>query len=967
MKINNGFNILPWYDSLEKQHQKKWYAYGQSWPLLCPQGTILPFQFISDTAISISSNIYAINTETGSSFDLGVKPVVTEITHAESTYYIVKLTSSASKNIPVGKYSLRMATSEGYLYSEEITIIDNTIDCIKVEYWNEDTLRFTAGEINFEDNFRFIFYINSTIGKPEYEFEEELTKRLGYKFIESQTSNKIYKFSFVAPEYICDAMRLIRMCDFIKLTTKYDSYNALSLSYEPKWQEQGDLASVDVEFETDCIIQKLESFNRRIKESFYNALLSDIEEPILFSSDTVAQYYTEYTSVSYINGKLIRQLEAISEREIEEEIENLVLPIDNQANEEDSKAKKIFLHDILKRSNSGFDKLFKGHYDESGKLLWIEALAHVGINGGVTMFIDNSSLDLPSIYDGLPIDNQTLYWEETTNEDGSVTRILKAKGGSGEGNGTISNVSVTGNGNAITEVSLSSDKKSLNFVKGLTFVDKTFLLENYFTRDEASGLFVTLDVKEQEIIGVKTFLNGLKIGSSKIWQSQDDVVYIDANLVVRGGVTMYAQNNVDIPSFMESLLLDENTLKLDENGRLTVIGGAGGSIEHALTWSGFSSGSYDGKSAKNIYIPSKVSELTNDSLFATQSWVNGKGYAYASDLKGYLPLSGGTLTGDLYMGGTTLYVNTIRGNGSGTKYAIFGGGSTGNIAFGGYYAGCTTSLNGETVAINAADVNKIRVSSSGITVYQDGWSNGLMLNRTVSGGGSSIAVYSNGTHLGQFGINGNNQFELGFASTGTRFTIDSTGECLAKSASADGLTIDRTASNGGAFTRYRPNNQTRYSWAVGASSGYAFSVWYQDTSQNIDTQKLSLDSGGNLLVTGGITMYSDERKKTILRHVELSLKEVADAPLIEHYYNSDDKKTTHVGSIAQYWAGLNDWFCKKDGDGYYTMEIQNVALASAISVARELSRFESDTDRRIRLLEEENKRLKEEIEQLKTA
>lgn len=114
-------------------------------------------------------------------------------------------------------------------------------------------------------------------------------------------------------------------------------------------------------------------------------------------------------------------------------------------------------------------------------------------------------------------------------------------------------------------------------------------------------------------------------------------------------------------------------------------------------------------------------------------------------------------------------------------------------------------------------------------------------------------------------------------------------------------------------------------------------------------------------------MYSDIRKKTKLRDVVLTLEQIADAPLIEHYYNSDEKKTTHVGSIAQYWAGLNDWFCKKDDDGFYTMEIQNAALASAISVARELSRYESETDRRIRLLEEENVELRKEIEKLKTS
>lgn len=129
--------------------------------------------------------------------------------------------------------------------------------------------------------------------------------------------------------------------------------------------------------------------------------------------------------------------------------------------------------------------------------------------------------------------------------------------------------------------------------------------------------------------------------------------------------------------------------------------------------------------------------------------------------------------------------------------------------------------------------------------------------------------------------------------------------------------------------------------------------------------KLYVD--GNVLASGGITMYSDQRKKTILNHVELSLKDIADAPLIEHYYNSDEKKTTHVGSIAQYWANMNDWFCKLDSEGYYTMEIQNAALASAISVARELVKFENETDKRIRLLVEENKELRNEIERLKAS
>lgn len=153
-------------------------------------------------------------------------------------------------------------------------------------------------------------------------------------------------------------------------------------------------------------------------------------------------------------------------------------------------------------------------------------------------------------------------------------------------------------------------------------------------------------------------------------------------------------------------------------------------------------------------------------------------------------------------------------------------------------------------------------------------------------------------------------------------------------------------------------------WTVGSGIGgdnkTTFGWWYSNVGY-----KMYLDTSGNLLTVGAITMYSDQRKKTILRNVELSLKQIANAPLIEHYYNSDDKKTTHVGSIAQYWASLNDWFCKLDNEGYYTMEIQNAALASAISVARELDRYETKTDKTIKKLKKRICELEEEVERLK--
>lgn len=50
---------------------------------------------------------------------------------------------------------------------------------------------------------------------------------------------------------------------------------------------------------------------------------------------------------------------------------------------------------------------------------------------GITSFADNKNLDLPGIYDGIPIDNQTLYWEEVTDEQGNTSKVLKAIGSGG--------------------------------------------------------------------------------------------------------------------------------------------------------------------------------------------------------------------------------------------------------------------------------------------------------------------------------------------------------------------------------------------------------------------------------------------------------------------------------------------------------------------------------------------------------
>jgi hypothetical protein len=68
---------------------------------------------------------------------------------------------------------------------------------------------------------------------------------------------KKYKFEFIAPEYLCDAIRIVRMHDFVNIYFKGKKYSVENIIFDPKWREQGNLAVVETEFECDTIVKKI--------------------------------------------------------------------------------------------------------------------------------------------------------------------------------------------------------------------------------------------------------------------------------------------------------------------------------------------------------------------------------------------------------------------------------------------------------------------------------------------------------------------------------------------------------------------------------------------------------------------------------------------------------------------------------------------------------------------------------------
>ena len=372
MEVHNNFSPLAFRKKESKATYEKWYAFGKNYAIPASANTLIPFQFTDVNVGEVqpdSIEVVAVNQETGESIKTGVYVSRDDMPEHGSVLYVSPGKNSFSEALPQGTYRAEFTIGTQVYISTPFCVIpgiETSSKYLLIEYWNDEKIAYPGGFITTGANndFKYQMYVPATICKPKYEFEEELTKRAGYKFLELQTSTKVYAFTFVAPEFICDAMRLIRLSDYIRISHDGEYYNALNFEFDVDWQEQLYLAAVDCQFETDSIIQKLPSFNRRDKASFYNALLANIDTPIMFSPDTVGLYYKEYRETEpVVKGKLIRELSPIDLID-----ENTTVAVDLGTGE----ARKFNLYRMLQ------DYISKAHEDATDFLLHLRGGATFG-------------------------------------------------------------------------------------------------------------------------------------------------------------------------------------------------------------------------------------------------------------------------------------------------------------------------------------------------------------------------------------------------------------------------------------------------------------------------------------------------------------------------------------------------------------------------------------------------------------
>ena len=272
-QINNNISPLPFYDDISLQNHRKGYAFGQIYPLVIYRNMLLPFQFCVSSGSSV--NLARLYTKGG----VLVADILSNLKENGLTvksytgFKLIKYPGTLPVNSikHEGQYYIQLGLNSGkYFYSDIFTVYNRVDDYLELEYTNSYNFELKNGIVDFSDNFKFKCYLPSQIGKPEYNFEEEATERMGHTFIESQVSKKTYKFTFLAPEYLCDALRIVRLCNEKQVISKGQTYDLTTFNMKPEWEEQGDLAAVECEFETDTVISNIGGYEPELLGGDFN-------------------------------------------------------------------------------------------------------------------------------------------------------------------------------------------------------------------------------------------------------------------------------------------------------------------------------------------------------------------------------------------------------------------------------------------------------------------------------------------------------------------------------------------------------------------------------------------------------------------------------------------------------------------------------------------------------------------------
>ena len=542
---------------------------------------------------------------------------------------------------------------------------------------------------------------------------------------------------------------------------------------------------------------------------------------------------------------------------------------------------------------------------------------NLALTGALTMYASNGQ-SFDTIYDGLPIDNDTIYWQEV---DGS--RVLKAREGSGSSfdksamwtalaGSTTEQINKSHLTTALTGYATESWVTSKNYLTSVSIATISDLHANWDALLKAApSSYVTRWPSFAEVTSKPSTLSGYGITDAYTKADADDR-YVNTSgdtmsgqLVADGGI--YLGYGQAIQSSYTHLL---KTGYEDGAGDYFEIG-IGGDNGVKMYLRGINNGTlvWNGNTVWNAANSNRSDAnwscyTLNASRINSSEYVNCRNVGYnTSDSKDGLPWYG------------------------------MGYGSNNSMTFSGYGG----------VNIRTAFGNNAQFASNGLSYF---YSHVLIkgsnrLSFDDYGGGWYMQDVNWVRVYGDRGIYTGGAIQCGgYVYTGTGFRIN-------YGTNSAFINVNWDGNKGDFVTFHTPGNNNQW---------FVMELW---SNGNVYTN-------GNFLAEGGSTFYgSDIRYKSIMQQVKLSLSDIAKAPSFVYHWNREGMKRDrlNLGGSAQYTQSILPW-AVEENDNFLSMDYATVAYTFAVHTARHLLTYESRTDKKIKKLENRVKYLEKQLKKL---
>ena len=428
--------------------------------------------------------------------------------------------------------------------------------------------------------------------------------------------------------------------------------------------------------------------------------------------------------------------------------------------------------------------------------------------------------------------------------------------------------------------------------------------------------FITIST-EQNVSGIKHFINGYTVGSSNHKVYEDNgVVYIDGDVAITGGITVYAHGERSVSTIMDGVAVDGITIS-KENGVLKVIGDISGGTSNWNELEGIPSWITDSKPTYSWgEITSKPSTFTPSShthsisnITDLQDELDGKANSSHTHSWSEITSKPSTFTPSSHNHSWSNITSGIPA--TATRWPTISEVTNKESIIIKLNSGTTENTNQFTY--NATTAKSINITPSSIgaasSSHNHSWSNitsGIPATATRWPSWSEVtskpSTFTPSSHTHSISNISNLQSSLDSKLNSSSYTAS---DVLTKIKSVDGSgsLLDADLLDGkhysdivnGNVTSATKLQTTRTIWGQ-SFNGTA------NVSGNM-TGVGSITASGNIVTQGGITCYSsDIRTKDIIEDINISLSDIASSQTIRYKWNNwkiEDDGKTHIGGIAQ--------------------------------------------------------------------